>query len=95
MPVHQAYSKLYYDHFKPEIDKAWLSERKRLRKTDFCKLKGEKLEEALDNRHISFTNGEMKRRYEDESDEVKANVERYRKENISYMDVSGDEKIAK
>ena len=94
MPVHQAFSKLYYDEYRARIDENWRNEVKIPRKSSpaIGMLKGDDLKAALADLKLTFTNKELKRLYAEASDDVKAKVEGYRKEMTCYVEMSDEDR---
>ena len=84
MPVHQAFSKLYYDEYRARIDENWRNEVKIPRKSSpaIGMLKGDDLKAALADLKLTFTNKELKRLYDAEPDEVKASIEEFRRKEV-------------
>ena len=80
MPRHQAYSKLHYERLRPVIKSAWKNESHRLIQEDrrLRSLRGAALSRALNRQKLAFTNRELKRLYNNESDAVKEEVEAFR-----------------
>lgn len=83
LPRYQMYSHLYWDKIKPLIDKSWLEERESDKRYDPSK--------HTDKPAIWFQNEKTREMYEDESDEIKARVERHREGEESDVETQDEE----